>query len=134
MRVTCWCAVFLLTPALCLARRTSHWFLAPSSAAAAAAADPHPPKPPLPTVSPGNNRCSGPTGNSHHSHIKVLLSNSANGAWSVKQSARWGGKESPTEITTAQFTQCEHPPPAAAAAAPCGPHLSTPPLPSTGLE
>lgn len=84
-------------------------------------------RPPPPThsslVSPGRGRCGSPTGSSHSSHIKVLLSNSANGACSVKQSARRGGKESPTEITTAQFTQCEHPP---------TPRPTTPPLQSTG--
>uniref|UniRef100_A0A3B4YKI3 Uncharacterized protein n=1 Tax=Seriola lalandi dorsalis TaxID=1841481 RepID=A0A3B4YKI3_SERLL len=42
----------------------------------------------LPPVSPGRNRCNGCTGNSHSSHIKVLLSNSANGACSVKQALK----------------------------------------------
>lgn len=50
---------------------------------------------PSPALSLGRNRCSGPTGNSHSSHIKVLLSNSPNGACSVKQAAQWGGKKAP---------------------------------------
>lgn len=37
----------------------------------------------------------GPAGSSHSSHIKVLLSTSANGAYNVKQSARWGGEKVP---------------------------------------
>lgn len=65
--------------------------------------------PPLLSLSPGSNRCSGPTGNSHGSHIKVLLSNSANGACSVKQPAQWGRKTVPLRSLQHSSHSVNHP-------------------------
>lgn len=98
----------------------SFWSLTPTATTTAAS------QPPSPSpLTPGTNGCNSPTGDSQSSHIKVLLSSSASGSYSVKQTAWQGGKKVPLrslQHTSHSENTLSPPPP---------PPFSQPPLPSS---